>query len=255
MDLGLKGRRALITGGSRGIGRAIVETLAAEGVNVALCARGEAGVEEAVAAARSLGVQAYGQALDVRDSAAAAAWFQTASQQLGGIDIVISNVSTRPTERGDAMWRDALEADLLQHVRLAEMAVPVLLKGQDPSLLFIASIASVMTQLPPVELAYGPMKAALINYSGQLAMRHAAAGLRVNAVSPGPIFFEGGEWDRNRVSNPALYERACKLPALGRLGTPQEVARAVVFLCSPAASYITGSNLRLDGGAIKTTNF
>jgi 3-oxoacyl-[acyl-carrier protein] reductase len=255
MDLGLAGRRALVTGGSRGIGRAIVETLAAEGVYVALCARGDAGVQETVAAARAHGVQAWGQALDVRDGAAVAAWFQSAVQQLGGLDIVVSNVSTRPTQRGEAMWRDALETDLLHHVRLAELALPVLQAGTQPSLLFIASIASVMTQLPPKEEAYGPMKAALVNYTGQLAARHGAAGVRVNAVSPGPIFFEGGEWDANRVNKPALFAMAGKLAALGRLGTPEEVAKAVVFLSSPAAGYITGANLRIDGGAIKTANF
>ncbi len=255
MDLRLKGRRALITGGSRGIGRAIVETLAAEGVHLALCARGETGVQAAVAAAREHGVQAFGQALDVRDAAAVAAWFNLATQQLGGLDIVISNVSTRPTDKGETMWRDALETDLLHHVRLAELALPVLLGSGDASLLFIASIAAVMTQLPPKEEAYGPMKAALVNYTGQLAARHGAAGLRVNAVSPGPIYFEGGEWDLNRVNKPALFAMAGKLAALGRLGTPAEVAQAVVFLSSPAASYITGANLRIDGGAIKTANF
>lgn len=255
MDLGLKGRRALITGGSRGIGRAIVDTLAAEGVDVALCARGEEGVAAAVAAARAHGVRAIGRALDVRDRDAVATWFRESAAELGGLDIVVSNVSTRPSERGEPMWRDALETDLLHHVRLAELALPQLRSGRDPCLLFIASIASVMTQLPPTEEAYGPMKAALVNYTGQLAARHGAAGVRVNAVSPGPILHEGGEWERIRAVKPALFEMASKLSVLGRLGTPEEVARAVVFLCSPAAAYITGANLRIDGGAVKTANF
>lgn len=255
MDLGLKGCRAIVTGGSRGIGRAIVEALASEGVHVALCARGQEGVTQAVAAATAHGVQAYGQALDVTDAGAVRGWFKASVEQLGGLDIVISNVSTRPTNTGEAMWRDALETDLLHHVRLAELALPNLKESRKASLLFIASVASVMTQLPPKEEAYGTMKAALVNYTGQVAARHGPSGIRVNAVSPGPIFFEGGEWDINRVHKPALFGYAAKLAALGRLGTPQEVAQAVVFLSSPAAAYITGANLRIDGGAIKTSNF
>lgn len=255
MDLRLRGRRALITGGSRGIGRAIVEALATEGVDLAICARGASGVQAVVQAASERGVRAYGEAVDVRDGAAMREWFERSVAQLGGLDIVISNVSTRPTEAGEPMWRDALDSDLLHHVRLSELALPHLRRNPGSSLLFIASIASVMSQLPPKEEAYGPMKAALINYAGQLAARHGREGLRVNAVSPGPIFFEGGEWDTNRVENPALFAMASKLAALGRLGTPEEVAAAVVFLSSPAASYITGSNLRIDGGVIKTSNF
>lgn len=255
MDLGLKGKRVLITGGTRGIGRAIVDMFADEGADVALCARGESGVAETVAAVRQKGVRAHGEAFDVRDSQAFAEWFARSVDALGGLDIVVSNVSTRPTAKGIEMWRDGFESDLLHHVRLIEMALPVLKQPTGGSIVFIASIASVMTNLPPMEEAYGAMKAGLVNYTGQLAARQAHLGIRINAVSPGPILFDGGEWDNNRVQRPALFAAASKLPAMGRLGTPQEVANAVVFLSSPAASYITGANLRIDGGAVKTSNF
>ena len=255
MDLGLKGKRAVVTGGSRGIGRAIVEALAAEGAQVALCARGEAGVNEAVAAANALGGTAFGEAFDVRDAAALAGFVERAAHRMGGLDIVVSNVSTRPDAKGEERWRQAFDADLLQHVRLAELALPRLEGGQTPCLVFIASIAAVMTQLLPEEVAYGAFKAGLVNYAGALAERHGPRGVRVNTVSPGPIYFDGGAWDLYRQHKPKLYEMVQKLSALGRFGTPGDVARAVTFLASPAASYITGANLRVDGGTIKTTNF
>lgn len=255
MDLRLKGRRAIVTGGSRGIGRAIVDLLAAEGASVAICARGEDGVRSAVAAAKALGVNAFGEAFDVRDAEGLKGWFERAVAHLGGVDIVVSNVSTRSTAMGIQMWRDGFESDILQHVQLAELALPAMKVGGGGSVVFIASIASTMTNLPPHEEAYGAMKAALINYTGQLAARNAGAGIRVNAVSPGPILFDGGEWDLDRVRRPQLFAAASRLPAMGRLGTPEEVANAVVFLASPAASYITGANLRIDGGAVKSSNF
>jgi 3-oxoacyl-[acyl-carrier protein] reductase len=255
MELNLKGRRALVTGASRGIGRAIAEQLASEGAAVAVCARGADGVNATVAALKAKGVNAYGEAFDVRDGAALKTWFERAVAHMGGLDIVVSNVSTRPSGMGMQMWHDGFNSDILQHVQLTELALPMLKLGNAPSMVFVASIASVMTNLPPHEEAYGAMKAALINYVGQLAAKQAQAGIRINAVSPGPILFEGGEWDLNRTQRPQLFAAASKLPAMGRLGTPDEVANAVTFLASPAASYITGANLRVDGGAIKASNF
>lgn len=255
MNLGLQGKRVLVTGGSRGIGRAIVDLLAAEGAAVATCARGREGVEETVAAAKAKGANAYGEAFDVRDAQALKGWFARSAEALGGVDIVVSNASTRPTGGGEQMWHEGFESDMLQHVRLTELALPALQGRDGANMVFIASIASVLTMVPPHEQAYGAMKAGLVNFAGQLAASQGPLGIRINAVSPGPILFPGGEWDLNRSARPGLFAAASKLPALGRLGAPEEVARAVLFLASPAASYITGANLRIDGGLLKTANF
>ncbi len=255
MDLGLKGKRLLITGGSRGLGRAIVTHALAEGAIVATCARGQAGLDRLASDLGAGQDRLFCEALDVRDAAAFQAWVQTAAAQLGGVDGVVSNVSTRLSGHDETWWRESFETDFLQHARLAEATFPHLKSGHEPALLFISSIASVLSNLPPDELAYGVMKAGLINYTGQLAARWGNRGIRVNAVSPGPIFFEGGTWDTIKQGNPKLFEAAARLPALGRHGTPDEVAKAALFLLSPAASYITGTNLRIDGGAIRTANF
>ncbi len=263
MDLGLKNKRVLVTGGSRGIGRAIVRTLAAEGAHVALCARGQAGVDEAVAEVQAAGGSARGAAFDVRDAQALSTFVQGTAATWGGLDIVISNVSTRPDAQGEARWQQAFDADLLQHVRLADLTLPLLAAARDDtrnggaggSLVFVASIAAVMTQLLPEEVAYGAFKASLIHHAGALAERHGARGVRVNCVSPGPIDFIGGAWDHYRQTRPKLVEAVQRLSALGRLGAPQDVAQAVAFLASPAAGYITGANLRIDGGTVKSSNF
>ena len=252
MDLGLAGKKVLITGASRGIGLSIAKTFVAEGASVSICARGQETLDAALLA---LGANASGQALDVRDADAFGSWITQSAAAMGGIDIVVSNVSTRVDPASPTWWRDTFEADLMQHVQLKALTLPYLLKGNEAAMVFITSIASVMTTLPAYEEAYGAMKAGLVNLVGQWAGMHAKQGIRVNAVSPGPIDFPGGWWDKVKQGNPASYERAAQFAALGRLGKPDEVANVVTFLASPRAGFMTGANVRVDGGLVKTANF
>jgi 3-oxoacyl-[acyl-carrier protein] reductase len=255
MDLGLSGKRVIITGGTRGIGRAIVASFVAEGAHVRTCARSAETTERLSADFAAGPGEVAGATLDIRDAGAVTAWINDTAQSWGGLDVVVSNVSARISAKGEALWRETFELDLLQHVRLSELTLPWLAKGSDPALIFVSSIAAVLTRLPPGEEAYGVAKAGLINYAGQLAETHGRTGLRVNTVSPGPIMFEGGVWDHIQQQQPALFQAAAQLSALKRHGTAEEVAATVAFLASPRASYITGANLRVDGGAVKTANF
>lgn len=255
MDLGLAGKRVIVSGGSRGIGKAIVQTLLDEGAVVATCARGAESLEASLASWRDAGSTVYGSAVDVTDEAAFANWFTQATDQLGGLDIFISNVSNRIQSEGMERWRDTFDVDLLQHVRATELALPHLRSGQDGAIVYISSIAAMMTANMPTETEYGAMKAALISYGAQLATRVGREGIRVNLVSPGPIHHEEGFWEMIQQRNPELYKMAEAVSVFKRLGTPQEVANAAVFLASPAASNITAANLRVDGGALKTVNF
>lgn len=254
MDLRLKGKRVIVTGGSRGIGRAIIETMLNEGAEVATCARGADALNATIEAWRSQGAKVYGEAVDVTQASDYAQWFENAVGFLGGLDIFISNVSTRIESKGEQRWLDNFDVDFMQHVRASEMAIPHLQKGKEPAFVFVSTIAAQMANIIPMEREYGAMKAALNAYASQLAHRLANDGVRSNIVSPGPIDFEGGFWDQVKQANPELYKRASKISAMQRHGTAEEVANAVVFLASPAASYITGANLRIDGGALTQIN-
>ncbi|MDP5131308.1 MAG: SDR family oxidoreductase [Paraglaciecola sp.] len=255
MNLDLINKRAIITGGSRGIGHAITQTLINEGAAIATCARGKEALNLAISDWRQQGATAYGANVDVSDPIAFEKWFESSVEQLGGLDLFVSNVTSMNEFQGLKRWQQAFEADLLQHIRATELALPHLKRGKDASIVYIASIASIMTANMPTETEYGVMKAALISYATQLASRLGKDNIRVNLVSPGPIYHEGGFWQGVEKEKPELFKRAKAISVFNRLGTSQEVANAVVFLASPAASNITGVNLRIDGGAIKTVNF
>ena len=255
MDLGLAKKRVIVTGGSRGIGHATAQTLINEGANIATCARGAEALNTALDNWQKQGATAYGASVDVSDSAAFEQWFETAIKQLGGLDIFVSNVTSKNEFEGVARWKQAFEADLMQHIRATELALPHLRKGKDASIVYIASIASIMSANMPTETEYGAMKAALISYASQLSNRLGKENIRVNLLSPGPIYHENGFWQGVEKYQPDLFKRVQALSVFNRLGTAQEVADAAVFLASPRASNITGANLRVDGGTIKTVNF
>jgi 3-oxoacyl-[acyl-carrier protein] reductase len=253
MDLGLKGKRAIVTGGSKGIGRRCADILADEGAHVSICARTAAEVEAAVAALRAKGVKAHGAALDVGDKAALEGWVAASAEALGGIDVVVPNVSALDMADTEEAWRHQFEVDLLHTVRVVNAAMPWLEKSETPAIVVVSSVSG--REVDFTSPAYGATKAALIHYAQGLAHRLAPKMIRVNSVSPGNTYFDGGIWQWIENNNPDLFKQALALNPTGRMATAEEVARGVVFLASPASSFTTGTNLVIDGALTRGVQF
>jgi len=245
MDLRLKGLRALVTGGTKGIGRAIAETLASEGADVAICARNDEEVKVTAAALAKKGGRSQGHVVEVGDAKALKNWVEAVAAAFGGIDIVIANVSALAISGDEEGWRRGFEVDLMHSVRLVNAAMPWLEKSSAGSIVTISSVSG--REIDFAAGPYGAFKAALIHYTQGLAYQLAGKNIRANTVSPGNTYFEGGIWNKIKEGNPELYRTALALNPTGRMGTPQEMANAAVFLASPAASFITGTNLVVDG--------
>ena len=251
MDLQLTGRKALITGASRGIGRAIAIELAREGCDLALCARGAEPLE---ALAKELGGTVYTQAVDVSDEQAVAGFVDAAAEELSGLDIVVSNVSAGGL-KGPDQWRLSFEADLMEFVRMVEAAVPHLERSDAAAIVAIGTTSAFDTLPPTSANSYAALKAAVLEHASGLGHALARKGIRVNTVSPGPVDFPGGAWDKLHEGRPEFYEGIRARIPLGRLGRAEEVARAVTFLASPAASFCTAVNLVVDGGFVSRVQF
>lgn len=247
MDLGLAGKRAIVTGGTRGIGRRIVDLLAAEGCHVGFCARDQEQVNSAVGELSGNDVSIVGGTVDVTNNDRLRGWIKETAMTLGGLDILIPNASALVSSADVDAWRLGLEVDVLGTVRAVEAAMPFLETSDTASIVAISSTAAVNTS--GGIRAYGGLKAALISYMSGLSTNLGAKGIRANTVSPGAIYFEGGVWDHRKREDPEAYAVAIARNPMGRLGTPEEVAAAVVFLASPAAGYISGTNLIVDGAA------
>ena len=253
MDLGLKGLRAIVTGGTKGIGRAIVETLAREGADVAFCARNADECAKTQDALTAFGVRAFAAPCDVGDAPALKAWVAASAEKLGGIDIVIANVSALSVSADEDSWKRGFEVDMMGCVRLVDAAMPFLTESKAASIVSISSVSG--REIDFAAGPYGAFKAALIHYTQGLAYHLAGQNIRANSVSPGNTYFDGGIWNQIKDGNPELYKTALALNPTGRMGTPQEMANAAVFLASPAASFTTGANLVVDGALTRGVQF
>ena len=245
MDLRLKGRSAIVTGGSKGIGRAIAEAFAAEGSNVSICARNADEVAATVAALKSKGVKAYGRALDVADGPALTDWVSASAKELGGIDTLVCNVSALAVGDSAETWDKSFRVDMMHTVNAVAAAVPFLEKSDCASIALISSVSGFEVDFAAG--SYGAIKAALIHYAKGLSRQLVGKGIRVNCVSPGNTYFDGGIWQTIEKNMPDLYDSTLKVNPTGKFGTPAEVASGVVFLASPVASRISGTNLVIDG--------
>jgi 3-oxoacyl-[acyl-carrier protein] reductase len=253
VDLDLKGKNAIVTGGTRGIGRAIVELLTDEGCNVALCARHKGPVDETVAGLSHKGVKSWGGVADVADTKVLRAWVAEAVEALGSLDIFVANVSALAQTMDDESWRRSLEIDIMGTVAGVEAAIPLLEQSKAGAIVVVGTTGAIEIAGPP--RPYASAKAALVPYVKALARNLAAKNIRANMVSPGNIYFKGGVWNVLEENNPELFQTMVGRNPMGRMGRPEEVANAVAFLASPRASFITGTNLIVDGALTQRVQF
>ena len=246
MQINLKGKRAIITGGSKGIGRSIALKFANAGAAVSICARGSAALDKTSAEIMARGVKTHACVCDLTDKGAIAAYIVAAADALGGIDILVNNASGFGAIDDEEGWTKSLNIDVMATVRASHAATPFIEKDGGGVILNISSISGYRASARTAP--YAAVKAAVINYTMSQALMLAPKKIRVNAIAPGAIEFPGGMWDERKKSNPELYNAILRSIPWGRLGAPEEVANAALFLCSDAASWVTGQTLSVDGG-------
>lgn len=246
MQINFSGKRVVVAGGSRGIGRSIALGFAGAGASVSICARGQAALDATAGEIAALGAKAHAAPCDLADKGAIDAYISAAASALGGIDILVNNASGFGGGDNEEGWKKGFDIDVMATVRASNAAIPYIERSGGGAILNISSIsghgASARTT------SYAAVKAAVINYTMSQGLVLARKKIRVNAIAPGSIEFPGGVWDVNKTSNPQLYNAVLNSIPWGRMGQPEEIASAALFLCSDLASWITGQTLTVDGG-------
>lgn len=247
MDLGLTGKRCVILGASRGIGRAIAQGLAKEGTSVAICGRDAASLQQAAGVLKSAGATVHADTCDLARPDELGRFLEGARAALGGVDVLVHNASALAVGPDLAAWDASLKVDLMAAVHACDRVIPWMAGSGGGSVLLVSSISGLEAS-PWPDFAYTTVKAALIAYAKKLAIAHAPSRVRVNAIAPGSVEFPGGIWAGVKQSDPGLYGKVLGSIPAGRLGTPEEIADVAVFLCSPRAGWVTGECLAADGG-------
>jgi len=246
MQIALRGRRVVVAGGSKGIGRGIALAFADAGAHVSICARGQDALSATAAEISAKGVKAHAASCDLSDAAAIASYVNAAADSLGGIDILVNNASAFGMTDDEAGWGGSVTIDLLATVRASHAALPFMEKAGGGAILNISSISGYGASARSAP--YAAVKAAVINYTMSQALMLAGKRIRVNSIAPGSIEFPGGVWDQRKTTNPQLYTGTLRTIPWGRMGTPEEIASVALFLCSDLAGWVTGQTLIVDGG-------
>jgi len=253
MDLGLDGKKAIILGGSRGIGWYTGELLRKEGASVAFCARGAEGVKAAIDRLTAIGPGVvYGATANLEDGEETRAFCRNAVEALGGCDLLIHNASGFGQADGEEGWMRSFQVDMMAGVRAVEACQAALEQSHAASITFIGSMAS--KYYFGRSSSYGPAKGAMRVYANELGQKLGRRGVRANVISPGAVWFPGGSWDKRKAESPAFYASVEKLIPLGRLGTGEELARVIVFVASPAGGWINAAHIVVDGGQVASVD-
>lgn len=253
MDLGLQGKKAIVVGAARGIGLATAQILAREGCDLAITARSADSVKDAVAELKRYGGNVVGKPCNVKNADEYKEWLQWAVAELGGCDILIPFTSAGGGMGSEKYWSNAFEVDLMGPVRAVEAVLPSMVERGGGSIVLIATTSA--GEAMGGAQAYNALKASLVTYGKQLGLQHGKDKIRVNVVSPGPVEFEGGNWDMIKGTMEKFYQSQLRQHPQGRMGTPDEIARCIAFMASPAANWCNGSHLVVDGGFTNRTHF